>query len=342
MIDLNFVKNKLQEGLTQKEIANLLGVNPKVISYHLIKNNIIEKFGRGKNPSSNKKRVYDINDNFFGIPNLINSYFAGWIAADGNISDKKYLNLTTCLKDKILIENFKEFAKCNYNIHTYKVKNKFYSSSISIRSEKICDDLNNLFNITPRKSVTLLPPIIKEIDLIDSFIIGYIDGDGSIGLYKCKKQLGLSISLLGTLEIVTWIQNRFSEILQENINCIYKDAKHIGNTYSLSITDKRARKIFLHYYNINVPKLKRKWSLDNYEHCIKFKKYENLEKYNNILILEKEGMTQKQIAKNIGISQAAVSWYQRRETYKKLKMESDLQEQDVSNIEDEQNLEQDA
>ena len=42
--------------------------------------------------------------------------------------------------------------------------------------------------------------------------------------------------------------------------------------FSYNIGDKSARKLFLKYYDISVPKLKRKWSDDILEYCINYHK----------------------------------------------------------------------
>ena len=236
------------------------------------------------------------------------------------------------MKDKEIFDRFLESTNSNYKICEYLYKDKFPTVALSIKSDNICSDLKTNFNIIPRKSLILTPPNIHNKNEIDSFIIGYIDGDGSVGLYKSKRQKSLTISMLGTKEMLEWIQNRFSEILKEKLNCIYSNK----NIYVLTISDKRARNIFLHYYSINVNKLTRKWSLEKYNHCLNYKKYENLDKYEQILSMERSGLKQKEIGKNMKISQAAVSWYQKRDTYKKLKEESKQLDENIIDIEAEE------
>lgn len=277
------------------------------------------KYKRGKNPNSWKKRSYQINDNFFDNLNMLNCYYAGWIAADGCISDTNYLNIGISLKDKILFDNFLRDTNSNYRIGKYLAKNKFETVSLSIKSDNICSKLKKNFNILPRKSLLLKPPLLSINELIDSYIIGYIDGDGSISLLPGKRNKKLSIQIIGTYELLKWIEIRFSTILNENLNIIYKGKNHKNNTFSLHLSDKRARKIFIKYYNIQVPKLSRKWGEEKYNFCINFKKYENIEKYFNILKMEQSGFSKKEIGNNLGITYSAVSWYMKRDTYKKLK-----------------------
>lgn len=126
----------------------------------------------------------------------------------------------------------------------------------------MCDDLAKYYNIIPRKSLILQPPNIKNKELIDAFIVGYIDGDGSIGRYKfkkCKSKI-LQISFIGTLEICEWIQNRFSEIVGYNISRVYSRGKG-KNQYQFMCSGQMAIDIWQHFSSINVPSLERKWSL---------------------------------------------------------------------------------
>lgn len=281
------------------------------------------KYTRGKNLKSKKKRIYTINDDFFANPNLLNCYYAGWLAADGNVSDKGYLNVGISEKDIGIFENFLTDAESNYKISKHLAKGLFPSIAIKIKSNKICHDLSNNFNITPRKSSTLKPPNITDTNLIDAFIVGYIDGDGCICLSDGKKQKALSIDVIGTLEILKWIRTRFSQISGRSILAMHKKGEN--NTVGFNISDKTARSVFTHLYKVGVPKMSRKWSLEKYNHAISFKKYENIDKYKKIFNLITSGKSQKEVSVILDISQAAVSWYTKRDTYKKLVKDNVLQ-----------------
>jgi len=158
------------------------------------------KYGRGKNPKSRNgfKRIYQLNEDFFGKTNEDSAYYAGFIAADGNISKNiKKLTITLQKRDQIILEEFNKKLQS-----TYKIRNCYSSgfpvSNLTVSSEKICLNLIKKFNITPCKSLTLKPPKIKNKKLIDCFIKGYLDGDGSV--YYNEKS-GLHISFLGTKDL---------------------------------------------------------------------------------------------------------------------------------------------
>lgn len=149
------------------------------------------------------------------------------------------------------------------------------------------------FNITPRKSLTLLPPNLSDTNLIDAFICGYIDGDGSIFLYKNNVrniQDSLSISIVGTYEIVLWIKERFSQILGKEFGSIQKNHNSEKNTYVYRIgQSKGVREIFKHFYNLNVPKLKRKWTDEIYDYCVNYKKRDPICRRKGVNIFDLEG-----------------------------------------------------
>lgn len=274
-------------------------------------------YSRGKNPNSKKKRVHYINDNYFETPNFENCYWAGLLAADGNIS-KKVVTISLQERDCDQIEKLNKALSSNYSVKHYFAKSIFPYCCLAFSSEKITKDLYKNFSITPKKSLTLIPPNIKTSVLIDSFICGYIDGDGCIGLYNTKRQKALSISLLGTYELCVWIKNRFEEILGKQIKGLRKKVEHKNNTYSLAISDLNARKIFKHYYDLDLPKLNRKWSKEIYTHCNTYAKFRNIEKYKLIQNKMKELNSQTLVAKDLSISQAAVSWYTKQDIYKQL------------------------
>ena len=112
---------------------------------------------------------------------------------------------------------------------------------------------------------------------MDAFIVGLIDGDGTVSYTKKKLKDGrhsnrFFISLIGTREIVTFVKLRFEEILGHKTSNPHKRKEHSGNTYTIRVSDKSARILFEHFYKINVPKLERKWKMEYHESCTNFKK----------------------------------------------------------------------
>ena len=334
---LNVINQSKERNISEQEVCKELKINYKMLYYYKKKYNLLEN-NRGKSINSKKRREYNIDDNFFSIPNINNSYWAGFIAADGNISkDYKQLSFGLALKDKIILENIIKDMKSNYIIRDYK-SHGYDCVGLRITSSKICNDLLLNFNITDNKSLTLNHPNLSS-DLIDAFIIGYIDGDGTMGLYKSKKQKSLQISLLGTISMCNWVKNRFSLLYSKEIGTIFNSKNHNENTFSYTITDKSARFIYEYLYKIPVPKLERKWNNEKLEHCINYKKSKtNSNRYIEILKLKNQGLSQSDIAILLGCSQANISWYYKQDYF--MELENELKEtkqldKGESNIEDE-------
>ena len=310
------------EKISEKEACiKIVGKEIKLY-YYKKKYSLLSGFTTGTNPNSKKKREHIVDDNFFSFPSELNCYYGGFIAADGNI--KKDFNLLTIgisSKDRNWLERFLSYLKSDYSIHDTK-SNEFDTSYIYIYSESICNDLYKYFNITPNKSSTLLPPNLSITNLIDSYIIGLIDGDGSIGETNNR----LYISITGTKEVLQFVKNRFEEILEKptsNLHCV----NEASNNYTLRISDLAARKIYNHLMQYIVPRLERKWKYTNLSSDRKPRK-RNMEKYYKVKELSDLGFSQIEIANRLGCSPAAISWIKKQNVYREL-------DKGETNIEDE-------
>lgn len=315
----NLVKYATDTKITEKEACKIFEVNYKSLYYYKKKYKIHTE-GKGKNHNSIKKRKYEVNDMFFKNPNKLNCYWAGFIAADGNINKKSnQLKIILSTKDIEHLKLFLMYINSNNPISVYACKIKYTSCSINITSPTMCSDLLTNFNITPKKSLTLKEPNINDKMLIDSYILGYIDGDGSIGLYGIKKQKNIIISIMGTLDMCNWVKKRFSEIIGKSIGSISRKKNQLNNTYSYSISNKCARIIFKHFYGIDSPKLERKWSQDKITFCDNYSKSKRMvNRYYEIFTLRKQGYAQTEIAKILRTTQANISWYCAQEYFKQL------------------------
>lgn len=222
------------------------------------------------------------NEDFFDILNNTNCYWAGFIAADGYI-DQNRLGITISSKDKNHLKRFAKDIKYNGNILDSIIRNKnygksrfkkkeYYTSSLVIGSAiNIIKKLNDIFNITPRKSFTLKSPNINNLENILSYIVGYIDGDGTVYVDN-KNRMQLSI-VSGSKDILDWILSIFNQISPTNYTKrtaqVRKEKRKSrkSNTYCIKITGYRAQNI-CHILNmIKVPRLQRKWKcISNYRY----------------------------------------------------------------------------
>jgi hypothetical protein len=229
-----------------------------------------EKLKLKSNRSLTRKKI-NINLNFFSNPCENNSYWAGFIAADGCVhKSKNSISVILSEVDKTHLQKF--VNNCGYGgeIKTnYKIRKCLgYICKTPTVGINICgvkqwkQELCNNFNITPAKTWTLLPP--KQLNHKNQlcYIVGYIDGDGCIYKDTVKpngyyyERLGLSI--LGTKPMLDWIKNIFDKISPMKIAS--KPIKRKNGIYQYRIVGKRAWKISQKLNNLSIPKLERKWS----------------------------------------------------------------------------------
>lgn len=215
-------------------------------------------------------RIFTKHDSFFKEPNILNCYWAGFIAADGYVRNKPIqLGITLSIKDKDHLNKFKEDINYTGPIHDRKIKRVYKEQEIVgefvnltiCSSQEILFDLFNNFNIVPRKSSVLQPPNLESLNLKLAFIIGLIDGDGTIYVDSNGR---LQISIVGTYEITSWICNIFNKLIPSKNKHIAKAKLRTDrgsfNHATYKITGYRAEAIFKILQQIDVPKLNRKWN----------------------------------------------------------------------------------
>jgi hypothetical protein len=217
-------------------------------------------------------RHYSVNDSFFASPNIINSYVAGFIASDGNIttskgkkSSKKTYMIRWGLSKKDtphldLICNIVDFTG-----HPLLSKTR-PEVNLTIYSKKWVQDLEINFNIVPAKTLILKPPINLDFNCSLAFIIGYIDGDGSI-LFRKDNRPALSVT--GTEDLLIWIRSIFNTLappIKYSIGAVSK-IKH-ANAYYYGLSGRRVKDIVKILFDLPTPKLERKWNTSHIERII--------------------------------------------------------------------------
>lgn len=131
---------------------------------------------------------------FNSIDDNLKAYFLGFIAADGAIVNNS-LTITIHRKDRIILDKFKEELQCDHEVKEIKTPMGFDRSRnvdhvrFVITNKDLINDLNNL-GIFPRKSMTIGNIILNISEQFrNSFIVGYLDGDGCILLPKGNHKL---------------------------------------------------------------------------------------------------------------------------------------------------------
>jgi hypothetical protein len=191
-----------QEGHTIAEIHRMTGVSKNRMTLALREMNIpVRK--TGSSPSYQYRQ-----DAFSVIDTQEKAYWLGFLYADGWVStklDKFYLTISD--KDEEHLKEYRDFLCPDRPIERDRSRN---SVRVSIVSKRLTQDLVKL-GCTPRKSLTLKAPTEEMVPkhLVHHFIRGYFDGDGCARL--SKKDTRVSVSFVGTEDIINYIVGYFKE-----------------------------------------------------------------------------------------------------------------------------------
>lgn len=135
-----------------------------------------------------RKYSYDLE--FWSSYNSISCYWAGFVAADGSVyphSQADSYVFSFGIKEKCQIEKFALDCSSDYPIEKRKPSNAKWSDMYYIRhtvDDKWLRDLKKNFNIGLQKTYAYQAPSQIPADLFPYFLLGFIDGDGSIGLQR--------------------------------------------------------------------------------------------------------------------------------------------------------------
>lgn len=180
---------------------------------------------------------YSFNKDFFKEETEKAFYWAGFIAADGcvRIKKSKYSQLPTL---EIVSADHEHLIKFMSDIDTVKPvyrsvygyskidNRKLYRSHISLHSENILNDLDNKFNIRPKKTHNHDFPLnIKEHFMLRHFLRGYFDGDGGFYLNTSGDTTQMTVRICGTIEFLT----DFKECIEEGADIVSASKPYMYN-----------------------------------------------------------------------------------------------------------------
>lgn len=237
---IKFTLNKIELENEYKILGTLSKIAKK---YNVHRQTVANRFIKLNIPYKSKEHRFSSNEDFFSLENEKSFYWAGFMAADGCLYERKdgfkQLVIKLANKDKTHLESFKKDIETNAPISLYKNKNSHRNKNWSdtdqyqlrIASHKIFDDLHK-FGLTPRKTKTYdVPEKILLNKLCNHFIRGYFDGDGCI-----NKSTNVSWSIRGTLPFLTKCKN----ILESNCGLNSKVKPRLNNgTWELRYTGRK-------------------------------------------------------------------------------------------------------
>jgi hypothetical protein len=211
------------------------------------------------------RRSYSLNTAYFSEPTIRNSYWAGFIAADGCLTRTGALRIALSIKDREHLEELK--SELNFSgpvrdgLTTTPTGRKVAFSCLIAWSKDMLLDLGRNFNIVERKTLTLVPPDRLPEPLAEAFIVGLIDGDGSIHIFNYGRRPTLRLDVVGTFPVVTWVGERFQRWCGAERR-LPRIQKHNGGTYySLRLQGRNAERVADRLLEVDVPRLYRKWNI---------------------------------------------------------------------------------
>lgn len=186
-----------------------------------------------------KKKKY-VDETCFEELNEESLYWAGFIAADGNVHND-YIKIAIIKSDAEHVKKFIQFTKSEHQLGIYDKTNK---ASISFYSPKMAEDLLK-FGVTPRKSLTYCPTEI----CVNSrdFWRGMVDGDGSVFAPGYKNYKHSQIRLYGSIGAVSAFKKYIEDNVCKTISSIHKHS----SIFRFSISGVVASKVITHLYGGN-------------------------------------------------------------------------------------------
>lgn len=161
----NYIKLK-QDNLSRAEIAEHFNVP----DWKLKK--LIAQNGWGAKPPTL------LNSAAFDEYTEESCYWAGFLAADGNVDSKGRIRIMLKYDDILHLEKFKKYLQ---STHTVSSNTTTYNRcSFEFTNRDMCEVLDLNFNIVPEKSLTMKFPHFIKADMVRHFLRGYFDGDGSV------------------------------------------------------------------------------------------------------------------------------------------------------------------
>ena len=268
-----------QNGYNLKKIKKIMDEDGcKIGQRGLIK--ILKAHNISIKTNSDYIKIYHCNEDKFSGYDKFSCYWARLLAADGCVFSRhkngEPTEFTIGLKDDYdTVKGLQDYLE--YNGKIYEKKSNYDDSityTLTVNCKAVVDSLINNFNIVPRKTLIYNPPQNIPENLQKYFLLGYIDGDGSLTYYSGIKNhvpewKGFNLNITGTLEMIEFTRKVLNK---PNIKAFQRRPERHKNNWTLNIQGNEQ------LYNIL------SWIYDDEEiNCICMQR-----KYNNWLILKSQ------------------------------------------------------
>lgn len=242
----NYTKLKSQN-LKRAEIAELF----KIPDWKLKKLISVNKWGKQPSRIENETAFDEYSEEA--------CYWAGFLAADGNVDQKGRVRIMLKYDDYSHLEKFKEFLQSTHTISSNTTK--YNRCSFEFTSRYICDILDINFNIVPNKTAIYTLPSIPN-KYFRHYVRGYFDGDGSI----CESFSNINSSTATLYTTFASGSKDFSVELFDKLNTILLINGHLqefkdSNKYQIKYTTNNSRALLSWMYKDAEVYLDRKYIL---------------------------------------------------------------------------------
>jgi predicted DNA-binding protein YlxM (UPF0122 family) len=209
---------------------------------------LIKRRGIKLRPLTEVNRKFEIYENFFDVINTDEkAYFLGFLYADGNVkTNKNMVVLALKESDREILERLNKLIHIDKPL--YLDKNKRGGNRENIVGIRICNKniTNKLiqYGCHPNKTFTLSFPNFLDKKLYNSFIRGYFDGDGYIGMIRDsrKDKYGVKynkfyhkFTLTGNGLFLRAVANIFKELLNVNSSFEIRHKDRSNDIVSLTV-----------------------------------------------------------------------------------------------------------
>lgn len=232
--DVNKYHKRYFEGENPRELAKELGVHYATL---------INRFNEYKLPILRSKSI-SLNHNYFNaIDNHKKAYFLGLLLSDGNVRNNT-VSISLQERDKHILESFKEDLNFSGKFYFIKKKEEHHRNQIclSFTSKIIVSELKKLGVVENKANIINAIPNIEH-KFLNSFILGYFDGDGTIGIDKRSNAPNFGIT--GNKDFLINIRKVLDDYIyreSESINQCF-----IKHKFTLDYKSKRAFFEIYHY-----------------------------------------------------------------------------------------------
>lgn len=228
-----------------------------------------------RNNKGQFEKIYKINDDFYINKNKNFYYFLGLMASDGNIRNSKTFSISQSGDyGKSIIEFLKEVMGSTNPIYHYEKINCY---TLSVTSTDLIKEMGS-YNIVKNKTLTYELPNNLDVKNFYYFLQGYIDGDGSVGVYDNGNGVKTGVlSIVGTERFILDVSEKL--LTKGNVRKI----KKCKNLYEIRFYGKKVLDIFYEIYG-DVVHHSHKYNkllsfIDDDTVGFKYKKYYDVKKY---------------------------------------------------------------